>query len=308
MASKDLSPADIITVAAAVAGIGVAVVTGYQGAVKWFRRTIGSRRDLANRLNQLAAGVTTRYVEELFGAAAFDSKFIQPDINTMRQLVYRTKHAGLLILADDDGVTRFSITATDPRFKFQVRDLTLGHMSVRLGKSHFADVKLRYGPVGRSYSRSAAFVDYAETYWFGRPGGFQHYVLSTYPGIGDFGSLPVGFPDGALDGVLRSGDPNRLAELGVGGFDTAAPYFKRFRAATTVSTLTVLRAGSPESLLCGSLGADVTFLIPRKRRQVLRRLRRANRKAERVNARNTKKLAERQSVTDDSTPTAPEQP
>jgi len=43
----------------------------------------------------------------------------------LRELIYRTKHAWIKILADENDTTaRFSITVTDPRFRFPVRDLT----------------------------------------------------------------------------------------------------------------------------------------------------------------------------------------
>ena len=39
----------------------------YRGGVRPYGRTAGSRRDLSRRLNQLAAGVTLRYVAEWSG-------------------------------------------------------------------------------------------------------------------------------------------------------------------------------------------------------------------------------------------------
>jgi hypothetical protein len=42
-------------------------------------------------------------------------------------LVYRQKHAWVQVLIDEnDAVIRFSITVTDPRFKFTVKNLTWG--------------------------------------------------------------------------------------------------------------------------------------------------------------------------------------
>src|SRR6266851_3243537 len=73
----------------------------------------------------LAAGVTTRYVEERFGAPAFVRKsgvLLGFKLGvTLFEQVYRTKHAWLQVLSDEnDAVVRFSVTVTDPRFRFQV--------------------------------------------------------------------------------------------------------------------------------------------------------------------------------------------
>lgn len=56
--------AEIAAILAAAAGL-------YRWCASWYRRTIGSRRAVVLRLNQLAAGVTTRWVEQRFGTPAF---------------------------------------------------------------------------------------------------------------------------------------------------------------------------------------------------------------------------------------------
>jgi len=75
MASRSLSLTDVITLAAAIAGIGVSVAGAYTGVRRLYRRTIGSRRDLAKRLNQVAAGVTSDYINARFGVPAFARDF-----------------------------------------------------------------------------------------------------------------------------------------------------------------------------------------------------------------------------------------
>ena len=71
VASVTASYPQILALAAAVVGIGGGVVWIYGRAAGLSHRTLGSRRDLARRLNQVAAGVTTRYLQERFGAPAF---------------------------------------------------------------------------------------------------------------------------------------------------------------------------------------------------------------------------------------------
>lgn len=60
-----------LAVGASVTAILVAAAGVYRWSASWYRRTVGSRRDLTSRLNQLAAGVTTRWVEERLGTPAF---------------------------------------------------------------------------------------------------------------------------------------------------------------------------------------------------------------------------------------------
>jgi hypothetical protein len=64
--------------AAPIVIVGGGILGLYQAAVRVYRRTVGSRRDLARRLNQLAAGVTIRYVEERFGTPAFAHTIVLP--------------------------------------------------------------------------------------------------------------------------------------------------------------------------------------------------------------------------------------
>ena len=71
--------------------------------------------------------------------------------HSFRELVFRERHAWIQVLADEnDAVARFSITVTDPRFRFSVRDLTWGRLPVRLGHSRFSDVHPDLSPQGRS--------------------------------------------------------------------------------------------------------------------------------------------------------------
>jgi hypothetical protein len=217
--------------------VGGGVLGMYQAAVKVYRGTAGSRNDLAKRLNQLAAGVTVRYVEERFGTPAFASTIVLPrnlpknpdeppsrkrtvrrrawlpsdataaaisapaasaaangreheagQQQSFRELVYREKHAWIQVLVDDDdAVARFSITVTDPKFKFSVWDLTCGHIAIKLGHSRFADVQPGLPLDGRSIRIGAHNHEYAEAYWFGNPGNYQHYVISSNEiGTGEF--------------------------------------------------------------------------------------------------------------------------
>jgi hypothetical protein len=303
----------------------------YQAAAKIYNRTVGSRRDLARRLNQLATGVTLRYVEERFGTPAFArtvafsrrppdeagqfhgrtlreialavadgrkaaasskpaprqreaSDGASPAGQSFRELVYREKHAWLQVLVDDDdAVIRFSITVTDPRFRFSAQELTWGHLPVRLGHSRFSDVRKSLPVSGRSLRIGAHNHEYAEAYWFGNPGNYQHYVISSNEiGTGQFGfSILREGPSWHRSGTLALEDPMPGDQPTL---DPEAPYWSRFRAETAINTLTVLGPGRQAADLAEPRGPHsnhVRVLVPgrRERRQIRRRLRRINRQA-----------------------------
>lgn len=52
----------------AIVGIGGGAAEAYKAFLRRYRQTIGSRRDLARRLNQVGARVTSEYIAARFGA------------------------------------------------------------------------------------------------------------------------------------------------------------------------------------------------------------------------------------------------
>jgi hypothetical protein len=307
--------------------VGGGVVGVYRVSRQAYRRTWGSRRDLEGRLNQLATGVSLRYVEERFGTPAFTRAFtpamplpapaaparklpvralvqaladprspearrgaflpVQPGPpdgqvpeRQIRELIFRERHAWVQILVDEnDAVLRFSITVTDPKFAFSVELLTWDNLRIRLGKNTFADVDAGgFNPEGRSMRVGAHNYEYAESYWFGNPGQYQRYVISHNEiGAGKFRHR-MDSDDGP--GFFRTGtlaceyqpEPGNEPE-----FDPEAPYARRFRAGTTINTLTVLRPWGNLVDLAESRGPDsnhVRVLLPQggERRQLRRRM------------------------------------
>jgi hypothetical protein len=282
----------IVGLAAAIVGVGGGLFASYRAIARWYGQTIGSRRRLATQLNQLAAGVTTRWVEERLGIPAFARKFPSPSpggISNLREMIYRSRHSWIQVLVDEhDAVVRFSITVTDPRFRFQVNDLTSGQLSARLARTSFADIETPFEPRGRSLRNGAHNREYAEAYWFGNPGNYQWYVLSHNDmGTGSFAVTVDGRePRWFQDGVLRSKDPF------LPGTSPVASDAEKFRAKTKVNTLTVLGPwrADPDSIeplgramLAEPRGPDsnqVRVLLPdaRERRQRRRRMRRWSRR------------------------------
>jgi hypothetical protein len=234
----DLSSAGaVFGLAAAIVAVAGGVFGAYRGLAALYRQTVGSRRALAGLLYQLAAGVSRQWVEERLGAPAFVRGFDMPNSRAkavIREFVYHAKHAWVQVLLEShDAVIRFSVTVTDPRFSFQVRDLTANQLAAKLGRTTFSDVGAQDGPLGRSLRIEEHNFEYAEAYYFEDQGYYQWFVLSyNDAGAGHragAGELGVSFQDG----VLALGD-----EASSGPPPSAA--WERFRAGTVVNTLTVL--------------------------------------------------------------------
>jgi hypothetical protein len=293
VASVTASYPQILALAAAVAAIGGGVVWLYGRAASLYHRTLGSRRGLAKLLNQVAAGVTARYLEERFGAPAFvrgsetraQSVGMTVGAVRMTEQVYRTRHAWLQVLTDEhDAVIRFSITVTDPRFHFRTRDLTNYTLDVKLGRTHFSSVPA--DPDGRSLWAAVRRHGYSESFWFGNPGNSQRYVLSKNDaGVGSFGfsALPDGISHSYRGGILMTVDPAYMSPPpGTPPYDPAAPYATNFRSGTTINTLTVLSADYGPMALAAPRGPDADFVRVlvsgpwelRQRRRTVRRLNR----------------------------------
>jgi hypothetical protein len=294
----------ILGLAAAIVAIGGGVFGAYRGLAALYGQTIGSRRRLSNRLNQLAAGVTLRWIEDRLGVPAFVREFRPPGVKGrlgMRELAYRDKHAWVQVLVDEhEAVARFSVTVTDPRFRFQVSDLTFGNLTARLGHTTFSGSRSQLEQQGQSLRIGAHNFEYAEAYWFGNPGNYQWYVLShNDAGTGNF-DFTVSGRVGPIfqDGVFKS-EGTDYSE-----YDFHSKEAAQFRAKTTINTLTVLGpwrtdAQAGESLrmnLAEPRGPDsnqVRVLVPdsREQRQRRRRIRQWNRRSVREAKRQEKRAA-----------------
>lgn len=275
-----------LAVGASAAAILVAAAGICRWSASWYRRTIGSRRDLASQLNQLAAGVTTRWVEERLGAPAF-VRAVDSGAAAGRQatteLIYRARHAWVQVLADrEEAVVRFSITVTDPKFRFSTRDLTHYQLDLKLGRSRFSEIRTEFGtPSGCSLRVGAHNFEYSEAYYFGNPGNYQHYVFShNDSGTGRFDPYAGGGPTWCQDGVLKFNAPPRE---GHPVFDPKARYAAEFRRKTIVNTLTILGPWRKWPDLAEPRGPDsnhvrVLLADPRERRRRHRLIRRWNRR------------------------------
>jgi hypothetical protein len=173
-------------------------------------------------------------------------------------------------------------SVTDPKFGFKTHDLTSSHLRVKLGRSSFSDIKASVNPEGYSLQVGAHHFEYAEAYYFGNPGNYQHFVLS-YNNIGT-GIFDVSVGGGAnwcQVGVLKFSDPPRPDHP---VFDPQANYAAKFRASTTINTLTILGPWRKLSDLAEPRGPEsnhvrVLLADARERRQRRRLVRRWGRRA-----------------------------
>lgn len=244
-----------VETAAAVVAIGGGAAAAYRAATTAYRRTIGSRRDHAARFNRLAAGLTREYVEAAFGPPAFRSQPRDGEIG----LIYVTPHAYLQIGLDEtaQAVERFAITVTDERFAFRTRHLTFGNLDVHLGRSTFGDVDAP--AAGTQFSLGARRFACARAYYFGNPGGYQHYVLAhNDAGTGEW-SVPPDLPGsgGWADGVLRPPDTHDPGGAG----DVPPPWLEPALAGATVNTLAVVGPGARAPVGWAGVDMDVVRLL-----------------------------------------------
>ena len=163
----------------------------------------------------------------------------------------------------------------------------LGTSSRQLEHSWFSDVREGLPVSGRSLRIGAHNHEYAEAYWFGNLGNYQHYVISNNEiGTGEFW-FPVlrEGPSVHRSGTLAPDDPQPAGQATPGSDE---PDWSRFRAGTTINTLTVLGPARQPADLAEPRGPDSTHvrvLVPgrHERRQIRRRLRRINRQSLRAN-------------------------
>jgi hypothetical protein len=219
--------------------------------------------------------VTVEYVSALFGAPVFRTAL--PEVAgkpaDATELIFRTRHAWLQVLVRNAGaaVEAFSITVTDPRFKYRTRHLTFEQIDLRLGTSRFAVVR---GPVdGWSSRRGARRFGYAESHWFGNPGCYQAFILSyNDAGTGHFEPPEEPGPTVEHSGGRLRGEREYQPEA----FIEIPDWLRPARAMTTVNTITVLGSRTPCYLaaITGVNGDQVRVLresrSARKQRRWLR--------------------------------------
>jgi hypothetical protein len=251
-------------------GVGasiVAIAGAAYGATRWgtalYRRTLGSRSDLKERLNRLGCGVTLEYVEDLLGPPVFQRSIGSQDKFQCFERIYFTRHAWVLVWYTEH-IRVIAITVTDRRFAFKTDWLTFDRIQVALGRSRFSD--LPQGCNGRRLRSAEHTKEYAESYSFCESGRCQKYILSyNDAGYGQFDeelSDRGGMTEWSEgDMSERSRDENHsVAEI--------PSNLTQFRASTVVNTLTIYGLEEDEitTITCACTGvSDVVRSLHIKR-------------------------------------------
>jgi hypothetical protein len=248
--SQAVNAGAVLTYAAATVAIAGAAIVAVRTIVRKYRSTLGSRGVWVSLLNRLACGVTREYAENLLGVPAFRHA-VERDGRSQIACDFRTPHAWVQIMYDEatDAVLQFSVTVTDQKFRFETSSVAWGHGSV-LGVTRFSSLGL---PSGVRLSVGARRFEYSEGYYYGNPGGYQHFVWSfNDAGVGSsaaFGELSQASVFSHSSGVFK-GDNGMEAAL--------PPAIEQFRSKVCPNTITVIGPmGSTSGLTQGDwIGVD----------------------------------------------------
>ncbi len=188
-----------------IASLTGAIIAGaaiLRGAGLFWRRTYGSALDLQGRLSQLAIGVSDRFVEQLLGVPTF--RHIDGDEDSTA--VWVTRHCLMAAIFRKGNIFAYSIVTRDPRFHYPLGDASLTQIRGKLGSTKLVHLT-RYPPQRVRAWTGASSFRYAEEHSFGRPGGYQSYVLA----VGDTGANvtePPRFRIEPGDAYADEGHPN----------------------------------------------------------------------------------------------------
>jgi hypothetical protein len=213
--------------------VGGAVVI-WEGA----RRILFHKRLWLKKIAQLAPGTTLSFFNSLLGSAVF----VRTNKET-KSHIFINRFFYIEAVTDlADTIQMFSVTTRSRRFNPKLK---LGPYSadnkyvvVRLGKTKFNEVDgLGHQGTVRS-GMGARRISYAEEYYFGNPGLYQHYALSA----NDAGYV-------VYDSNLSYGILNEHIE------NTSDRRLESFRAAMVVNTYTII-APFVDTVTLGKYGAD----------------------------------------------------
>lgn len=201
-----MSLADVLGLASTIAALLATTYAAGRWAAGVWHRTIGSRRVVRRQLDGIACGVTLAYLEERLGRPAFRRSYFD-----LVELSWRLPHAWFCGLVGDDSLLSFAITVTDPKFGYDCRHLTFGHLPVTLGRDTLAAGP---EPAKTTVSVGARRAYVTDEHYFGNPGAYQQYLLAyNDQGVGrlvadmastDAASLPTA-PDPAETARVRAG-------------------------------------------------------------------------------------------------------
>jgi hypothetical protein len=156
----------------------ITISTGTSILIKWYHSTLGRKRALAKSLNRLSAGVSIGYFQNILGPAAFERT-----VNSLFEHVFVNPLFYVQAISKERTVVSFSVTTRrrwfNPALKLGPYSLTGEVVSVRLGKTRFAEMDSFAKPKEIGCSVGRRRFEYHEEFYFGNPGNYQEFVLSV---------------------------------------------------------------------------------------------------------------------------------
>jgi hypothetical protein len=178
----------------------ITISTGTSILIKWYHSTLGRKRALAKSLGRLYAGVSIGYFQNILGPAAFERR-----ADSFLEYVFVNPLFYVQAISKERTVVSFSVTTRkgwfNPTLTLGPYSLTGEVVSVRLGKTRFAEIDSFAKPKEIGCSVGARRFEYHEEFYFGNPGKYQEFVFSVndagfrhHPFISSLAPLSLGDP------------------------------------------------------------------------------------------------------------------
>jgi hypothetical protein len=202
---------------------------------------LSRRRRLGQRLQQLACDVQVDYFQHLLGQPA---QYVNRSCTTDEiEHLFVFRDAYVQAVTDRHGkVGRFAVTCRSRRFQPRLNYHPGGYpdlVTVRLGHTRFA--QLGHTPDGVHGWLGARRFGYVESYYFGNPGNYQHYVFALNDAGQDESAT------GHIAGLFQSPGGNEIWLGLLGGSSDVGVWLdqqsvRSFRLATAINTYAVVSA------------------------------------------------------------------
>jgi hypothetical protein len=230
---------DMLTVASAVVVGAGALAGGYQVVKARWNATVGLRKANKQLIDHLAVGMYRGYLIGLLGQPAL-AEGLPPSQQILR---FDLGHAWVSTsIGPDDAVTAISITVLSDAFGYDAGGLSWGMLNgLVLGRSKYSSAAPQPNE-GAEWALGARRTFYRELLYFGNPGMYQWYVLSSNDaGVMKYGSPPPSFQ--AATGRFAS----HPVWVGAEAASVNQPELDVYRAKSSPNTLTIVNwAGEDE--------------------------------------------------------------
>ena len=167
------NPNEIVSFTDSLLAIAFAGYATWRGAVAIYTRTIGSRKSISSKIDQLDLGITQEFVEQLLGQPKFRTAADGHCLTT-----FETKHALIATVYDSSlTVVAFGLTVTDRKYSYDTGRLKNITSSVKLGTPGYERLPRPSRAVFGIGKRDAY---YSESHWYAEAfgGGYSHKIES----------------------------------------------------------------------------------------------------------------------------------